>query len=182
MKKTLFALFVLAFFSFPLITQAIVTNASYDYKTLYYFCDDSTICEDTKNWLNDTLKDDNKIKTVYLDSNTESELLTKVRKELEIKKDNLPLIIVGSDYVSGFNKKAQKKIVKLIKAYESENEYCDAILEIKSDRDIHECLLKNTGIYGNSNNYIMPTFLITATLSVVIALIIYTKQKRRLHQ
>ena len=78
-----------------------------------------------------------------------SKLYDKVVDKLNIDSNGVPLTIIGSDYIVGFNDNTKIEITKMINAY-SKEEYCDVVDLIIRNKDIKSCTLKNKNIYENS--------------------------------
>lgn len=79
-----------------------------------------------------------------------SKLYDKVVKNLNIDSNGVPLTIIGSDYIVGFNENTKKEIIEMIDAY-SKKDYCDVVDLIIRNKDITKCVNKNENIYQNSS-------------------------------
>ena len=159
----------------PFTAKALATNSSYDSTQLYFFyqeeCKD---CDKTKKWVEEELKGKNNIRIEYIKIEENKELNKKVKNTLKLKKDNEPLVVIGTNYFVGFNK-IKNNLTKAIKSYEDKDDYCDIISKIRNNEDIKKCLNQNKNIYNQS----MPIKIVTmiCALSAIIVLIIIKKKK-----
>ena len=79
-----------------------------------------------------------------------SKLYDKVVDKLNIDSNGVPLTIIGSDYIIGFNESTKKQIEEIIIAY-STVDFCVVIELIIKNIDITSCIEKNEKIYKNSS-------------------------------
>lgn len=184
MKKTMFILFLLMILCIPIKSEALATNASdIDYIRIYLFSSDNcSECESVKEWLEDYEKKDNRISVEYLTIDSNKELNKSVKENLNIKNDNIPLIIIGSNYFVGFNDKVKKNLTKAIESYESIDEYCDIVSKIQNNEDVTKCIDENKNIYKQESlsSVFVKAFVIIAGLCLVIVLILLIKKKKLL--
>ena len=82
---------------------------------------------------------------------TYSKLLTKVRDSLDIKESSVPLTVIGSDYVIGFNEDTKNQILDMIDSYSKTN-YCDIVDNVISNKNTDDCIKQNDGIYNKNSN------------------------------
>lgn len=82
---------------------------------------------------------------------TYSKLLTKVRDSLDIKESSVPLTVIGSDYVIGFNEDTKNQILDMIDSY-SKADYCDIVDDVISNKNTDDCIKQNDGIYNKNSN------------------------------
>ena len=82
-------------------------------------------------------------------------LVSGVRKALKIENSYVPLTVVGSHYLIGYNDDIKEKINRLIDGYTNES-YCDLVSAVKSGESISECFLKNEDIVIDDNTRILP--------------------------
>lgn len=145
MKKFLFTI-TLLFLFIPLCYASDVT--------IYLFHSDSCPhCKSEREFLSTLDNVDIKMYEVT----DYSKLLTKVRDKLNIKENSVPITIIGSDYVIGYNEDIKNQILDMINSY-SQNEHCDAVEAIIENRDISTCLDENEGIYKSSEDKTISIF------------------------
>ena len=70
---------------------------------------------------------------------------------------SVPVTIIGSDYIIGYNEEIKNKIENMIDAYSSEK-HCDVVELIIENKDISECLSINEGIYSESDEKVISLF------------------------
>ena len=171
MKKILFTFFLLTFLCFPIVSNALATNSSYDNIKVYFFYNENCKdCDNSKEWLQEELKENNRVKVEYIKVDGNEELNTKVRKSLNIKKDNLPLMVIGSNYFIGFNNKLKEMLMKAIKSYEDADDYCDVVSKLRNNENVNDCLKLNKDIYNQSTG--LPPFVIVIIVLGIAGLII----------
>lgn len=110
-----------------------------------FYSDTCPHCHSEIEYLNEIDDKYDNLEISYYERNDHSELLKEVRKKLEIDNSYVPLTVVGSDYVIGFNDETKNQIEDMIKAYQ-DNEHCDLV----NNLDDKECRKKNDGIYSES--------------------------------
>ena len=94
MKKVLSVLFILLFICLPIVTKAVVTSSSYSNIKVYMFYDDECkSCDKAKSWLDEKIKDNNRVKKEYIKITDNEKINQKVKDVLNIKGDKLPLIL-----------------------------------------------------------------------------------------
>lgn len=183
MKKFLLLLFLLMFLNFPINSNAIATNSSYSVK-VYFFCNEKNKdCDKAKEWLEEYQKD-NFINVDYLNIDNNKELYNTTRESLKIKNNQMPFIIIGSNYFIGFNNKVKENLTKAIQAYEKADDYCDIVLKIQNKDNVKECIKANKKIYNQSTGlFIFIIVLIGVCLLIGAGLIIKKKKLlSRLHK
>ncbi len=182
MKKQLLMFFLLTFLCFPILSQAFATNSNYDNIKVYSFYNKNN--DEVKEWLEEELKDNSRVKVEFINVDSNKNLDTKVRKTLNIKKDKLPLMVIGSNYFIGFNNKTKQNLTKAIKAYEKTDNYCDVVSKIKDGNDVKDCINQNKGIYNQpsqiSTSIKVILIIIGIGLIVGIVLIIWKKEGNKL--
>lgn len=144
MKKILLTFFALFLF-IPLASAKV---------NVYLFHSDS--CPHCKREI-EYLKTLDDVNVKYYEVSSYSNLLSKVRKELNIKESSVPLTIIGSDYVIGYSDEIKNNIDSMIKSY-SEKEHCDVVEDIIQNKDIKSCVDKNKGIYTKSDDKVLNIF------------------------
>ena len=144
MKKILLTFFALFLF-IPLASAKV---------NVYLFHSDS--CPHCKREI-EYLKTLDDVNVKYYEVSSYSNLLSKVRKELNIKESSVPLTIIGSDYVIGYSDEIKNNIDSMIESY-SEKEHCDVVEDIIQNKDIKSCVDKNKGIYTKSDDKILNIF------------------------
>ncbi len=171
MKKVLSVLFILLFIFFPIVTKAVVTSSSYTNIKVYMFYDDECkSCDKAKSWLDEKIKDNNRVKKEYIKITDNEKINQKVKDVLNIKGDKLPLILIGSNYFKGFNNTIKNNVTEAIKAYEEAESYCELVSKVRSDKDLGECVKENEGIYNQPSQ--IATFIKVILIIVGIGLII----------
>lgn len=144
MKKILLTFFALFLF-IPLASAKV---------NVYLFHSDS--CPHCKREI-EYLKTLDDVNVKYYEVSSYSNLLSKVRKELNIKESSVPLTIIGSDYVIGYSDEIKNNIDSMIESY-SEKEHCDVVEDIIQNKDIKSCVDKNKGIYTKSADKVLNIF------------------------
>lgn len=184
MKKILLWNFLILFLYFPIVASALVTNSAIDdhLKIYILYQENNQELQKEQEWLKEYLEDKDKIDIVYLNknSNINQDLNDKISKILKIKTNEVPITIIGSDYVVGFDKNIQIELTQMIDAYQNSNEYCDLIVTINSQKDENECIKKNKKVYDPFHQF--PTyqkviFLVIALLLVISLKFILIKNK-----
>ncbi len=167
MKKILFMLFVFMFLCFPIITKALVTNSFYNSINIYFFSENNCKdCDKEKNWLEKEFKNDNRVKIEYIKIEDNKKLNTKIRKSLNIKKNNEPLIIIGSNYFISFSSDIKNNIKEAIDSYEDADEFCDIVSMVKNNKDVKECIKQNEKIYKQPIEF--PVYIkVIITISII---------------
>ncbi len=146
MKKVLFMLLLIMILCFPITSYAVITNSEYNIKINVFYEEECEECKTEKNWLEE-YKKDKFINVEYINIEDYPDLFNDVRKTLDIKKNKLPLVIIGSNYFVGYDDEVKDKIMKAIDAYEKESNYCDLVAKIENKENTKECLEENKGIY-----------------------------------
>lgn len=144
MKKILLTFFALFLF-IPLASAKV---------NVYLFHSDS--CPHCKREI-EYLKTLDDVNVKYYEVSSYSNLLSKVRKELNIKESSVPLTIIGSDYVIGYSDEIKNNIDSMIESY-SEKEHCDVVEDIIQNKNIKSCVDKNKGIYTKSDDKVLNIF------------------------
>ncbi len=144
MKKILLTFFALFLF-IPLASAKV---------NVYLFHSDS--CPHCKREI-EYLKTLDDVNVKYYEVSSYSNLLSKVRKELNIKESSVPLTIIGSDYVIGYSDEIKNNIDSMIESY-SEKEHCDVVEDIIQNKDIKSCVDKNKEIYTKSADKVLNIF------------------------
>ena len=103
-------------------------------------------CANEKEFLS-TLED---IKVKKYEVTQYSKLYDKVVDKLNIDSNGVPLTIIGSDYIVGFNENTKTEITEMIDAY-SKKDYCDVVDLIIRNKDITSCIDENKTIYENNS-------------------------------
>ncbi len=156
----------------PMNIKAVATNAAVQsYVRIYYFCDDSKVCDEGKEWLESQEKEDNRLAVNYVNDDS---LYKKVKDKLGIKKEKLPLVIIGSNYFVGFNK---NKLENAIEAYKKVDDYCDAVSKIRNDGDVSDCIKDNKGIYNDNFDTIIIIIGAIAIVAILVGAYIFIKRK-----
>lgn len=171
MKKQLIIFFLLILLCFPIVSKAVVTNSiEYDGTKIYVFYQESNEnYEKEKQWL----EDNTNIRKEYINTNENNELYTKVKDVLKIKKDKLPLTIIGSTYFIGFDEKTKNQINEAITSYENADQYGDVVEKIRNNEDVKDIVKQNEGIYkqpGTSNNILIIVLIIVVVFILICIL------------
>ena len=116
-----------------IFTMFFTINVSAKEIELYLFHGDGCPhCAEEINFLGTLNPNDvhiNKYEVWYNEEN--ATLMEKVKENLGIKRQGVPLTVIGDTYILGFGSGTDKKIERAIKYYQ-ENEYKDAVEEIKN--------------------------------------------------
>ena len=110
-KKILF----IVLFSF-LFIPFIGVEAKNNVKLYLFYSDSCPHCRNENEFLS-TLEG---VEIIKYEVYENSELVSKVRKELNVTRAAVPLTVIGSDYVLGFSDKLKNKILTLIDDYEKD--------------------------------------------------------------
>ena len=116
----------------------------------------------------------------YINTNENSELYNKIKDVLKIKKDNLPIIVVGSTYFIGFDEKIQSNIEEAVKAYENAEKYGDIVDKVRNNEDVKDIIKQNEEIYkqpNTSNVFLNVIFVIIALFIIIFILKIVLEKK-----
>lgn len=100
-------------------------------------------CHDEIEWLKELLERKDYIKVNYYEVTAYQELSTKVREELDVLGEGVPLTVIGTDYILGFGDSTKARLTNLIEKYH-EKEYCDIVSLIINNEDTTDCYLQNT--------------------------------------
>ena len=185
MKKFLLLLFLIMFMCFPIKSNAVATNSSYSVK-VYFFCNEKNKdCDKAKEWLEEYQKN-NFINVDYLNIDDNKELYNITRESLKIKNNQMPFIIIGSNYFIGFNNKVKENLTKAIQAYEKADNYCDIVLKKQNKENVKECIKENKNIYNQSAGlsiFLIIIIIVGVCLLMSVGLIIKKKKLlSRLHK
>lgn len=112
-----------------------------DQITLYLFYGDTCPhCAAEKEFLNEIKDDYDNFEIVqyevWKDADNQA-LLSKVREELEIQRNGVPVTIIGDTVMVGWSEALEGKIERAIEYYQ-ENEYVDVVLQIKDGTYVKE--------------------------------------------
>ena len=180
MKKLLLILLIMMYLFFPVVSKALVTNSFYNNINIYFFYEGKCKeCDEGKKWLDNKLKENNRVKVEYIKINNNKDLNNDVRKALNIKKDKTPLIVIGSNYFIGFNNNIKNDLENAIKSYEDEEDFCDIVSRIKNNESTKECFKQNEGIYKKSNISNIFYILLGAIICIILAISIVLIRKKR---
>ncbi len=173
MKKLIIKLLLLTFLCFPIKTYALATNSDYDNIKVYLFYqDNSKKCDKVKEEIEKELDNNKRVSLEVINVSDNEELNKEVRKELNIKNDKVPLIVIGSNYFNKYN----KNFKNALENYQEVSEYCDLVNEIRNNGDIKKCIDSNKNIY-NENNTIKYVVVIIISLSLIIGIVLVIKKK-----
>lgn len=175
MKKRLFIFFLLIYLCFPVVSNALATNSSSDnVKVSLFYQDNCKECDSAKEFLDNYRKDNYRLNTEYINIDDNKELNNKVKDLFSIKKDSVPLIVIGSNYFVGFNDNIKEELTSAIKAYEEKEEYCDVVSKLKNGEDTKDCINQNKDIYKqkNTSGVNISTIIKVVTVCILVALVI----------
>ena len=138
MKKVLILLMLTILF--PLNTKAL------EKVTLHLFYSETCPhCHSEIEYLNEIESEYENLEIILYERNEHSDLLKDVRDNLKIDNSYVPLTVVGSDYLIGFNDETKNQIIDMIESYQEEK-HCDMV----NDLDNKDCKKINDGIYSES--------------------------------
>ncbi len=182
MKKLIILLSIMVL-CMPIETKAVATNSSYDNIKVYLFYgDDCKDCDKAKDWLENELKNHDRVRSALINIENDDKLYKDVKKVLDIKKDNEPVLILGSNYFVGYNDKTKNNLTEAIKAYEDAKDYCDIVSKIQNDEDTNSCLEQNKDIYEVKEVPIALVIGISAgvlVIAIALCTFIIIKKKRK---
>lgn len=166
MRKILLVI-MLTFLSFPIVSYGLATNSSsYTIIRIYLLANDKCKeCDEITEWLDDYKKEDYRISWEYV---KDKNIIKEFKNTLNIKKNKLPLIVIGSNYFEGFDKKVKEDLTEAIKEYEKVEDYCDLGTKIQNKEDTKDCLKQNEGIYKQKENNSILTKVIIGGIVVLI--------------
>ena len=131
--KKIFVFLGILLFSFFIASDV---HAKEDNKvTLYLFYGDGCPhCANEKEFLKDLEKDFDSLEIVKYEvwyNKDNQDLLEKVKKDLEIDKNGVPITIIGETVIFGYTDSMQGQITRAVEFY-LENDYEDVVFEIKN--------------------------------------------------
>ena len=178
MKKLLMILLLIIIFT-PFKVNGVVTNATDTSKVrINYFYDNEESLKG-KSWLDSYLENKDDVTKEYISINDNKELYNKVKEILNIKKDNVPLIVIGSNYIVGFNEKTKDKVKSVLKSYQESDKQCNLISKIRNNKDISKCLDINSNIYKEDNHiviYLLIILILIVTSLVILKIVVKRKK------
>ena len=177
MKKILFTFFLLMILCIPIKSNAAIANSSSSIKVYSFYKNDCKDCESEKEWL-EKYKKESFIDIEYINIDDNDELYNKIKKEISIKGNKTPLVVIGSNYFKGFNNKIKEEITNAIDNYEKADNYCDIVSKIQNNEDTKECININKDIYIKKNNYTKLIFIILAIV-IIVSIGIYILFRRK---
>jgi len=148
MKKTTKFILIFIYFFFLTLTGVKAEKL----KINLFHSDSCPHCKSEIKYL--TTLDDN-IEVEYYEVSEHSELVDKVRKNLNIKNAYVPLTVIGTDYIIGFDDNTKAEIKKLIEIYK-DKEYCDIVDTTINELSIDNCFEKNQDLSTDSSNKVIP--------------------------
>ena len=188
MKKLLYIFFLLVLLCLPTTSKALATNSSYNNIVVYFIYEDNcNNCDTGKEFLQQHLKDNNRVRPEYIKVDSNKELNKKLREALDIKKEDTPLIIIGTNYFIGFNNKIKENLTEAIKSYENTSDYCDVVSKIRKNEDIKDCVTQNKGIYNQQKeiSVFIKVIIVIVSICLLIGAGLIIKKKKllsRLHK
>ncbi len=177
--KKIIIIFLAIFLCIPIVSNAVATNSSSFAKEKIYILYDSSNCKECnqyKETLEEYYKNDNRVYIEYISVDKNQELVKKIKKNLNIKRDKFPITIIGTTYFKGFNQRIMKKIKRAVQNYQKEDKYCDIVDSIKNQKNIEKCLKDNQGINQENHMIIVIGLIIIA---ILICLISFKKKKMK---
>ncbi len=179
MKKLIWAISLLLLLV-PFTSEGAVTNSSSygTVKTYIFYKSDCDECDESIAWIKDYINKHTYVTSEYVDIDKNSELFDKVKNQLKIKKDDLPLIVIGTNYFNGFDEKVETKVIEVLEAYHDQD-YCDVISKINDNADIKDCLKQNRKFYKQSNSSAIIIWIVVSCVLVVGAITVWILIKRK---
>ena len=150
LKKIVFIL-ILIFLFIPFINAE--ENNDKDVTVYLFYSSSCPHCKKEKAFLS-TLED---VSVKQYEVGDNYDLLEKVRDKLDIDISSVPITIIGSNYVIGYNDEIKNQILSMIEKY-NKNNYCDVVDLIIENKDINKCLKINKGIYKKSDEKVISLF------------------------
>lgn len=141
MKKILIILLTLLCF-LPVNTLAKKDNKV---KLYLFYSDTCPHCKAEINYLNSIKNKYKDVEFIFYNKDTETELLSNVRKKLNIDNSYTPLTVVGTYHIIGFSEDTKKEIKRALNEYLNVNSFCD----ITNTKDAKKCIDKNKDIDKN---------------------------------
>ncbi len=106
-------------------------------------------CQEEMAWI-ESIKNDYpylKIHTYEIDTSKErEEIYNKVREQMGITSDYVPLTIIGEDFYVGFSESKGRKFLRNVNE-RSKKDYCDVVGTILEDGDVQACIEHNKGFF-----------------------------------
>ena len=179
MKKVLLInVIILILLSFSVVSNAIITNSSEysNVKVYIFYKEENDDYQQEKNWLDENVN----INKEYINTNENEELFTKIKDTLKIKKDDLPITVIGSSYFIGFDEKVQNNIKEAIEAYENAEEYGNIVEKIRNNQEVKEIIEQNKKIYKQpgQSHIALNIIFILVTICAVILILKFLKKKQ----
>ncbi len=178
--KKIILVFVLSLIMFIPKTNAIVTSSSsLDDVKIYLFCEESSKCDSAKEWVKNIESEYIRVGFKYIDVKKEKDITSSVKKSLKIRKNSLPLFVIGTNYFLGFNDNIKDEIRNAISAYEKEEEFCDIVYKIQNKENTKDCIEQNKNIYEvkkNKVNVITILIIVSSLIIIVIAILFINKK------
>ncbi len=146
-----YVLWLIIILVLPIISKAAVGNTSSltgEVKLYFFYENNCEECDKEKNWLEEYTSTHGRINVNYYNKNDNEELFNNVKKSLKIKKETLPLTIIGSNYIKGFD---ENKIIEILNAYQNKD-YCNLVEKLENNEAIDNCLKENKNIYQEKTN------------------------------
>lgn len=182
MRKVLLISIILILLSFCIVSNAIVTNSSeYSNVKVYVFYEENNNnFEQEKQWL----EENPNIRKEYINVNDNNDLFTKIKDELKIKKNKLPVSVIGSTYFIEFDEKVKNNMKEAIKTYENATDYGDIVEKIRNNEDIKDMVKKNEEIYKQPEkaNIVLNLIFIIIAICVVIFILKSIKKRHKKSQ
>ncbi len=152
-------------FCFPTVTNALATNSSYDNIKVYFFYEeDCKDCEKAKEWLEEELKEHQRVRAEYVKIENNQEFSKQVKDTFQIKKDTVPLMVIGSNSFLGFSNQVKNNLTEAIESYEEAKDSCDVISKVRNQEDVKDCMSQNKEIYH-------PSTVFSTLIKVILGII-----------
>ncbi len=182
MKKVLGMFFLLITLCLPIVSNALATNSSYDNIKVYFFYEeDCKDCEKAKEWLEEELKEHQRVRAEYVKIENNQEFSKQVKNTLQIKKDTVPLMVIGSNSFLGFSSKVKNNLTEAMESYEEAESYCDVISKIRNQEDVKDCMNQNKEIYHPSTGLSTLVKIVLGMVGIGFVVgVIFLVQKKKL--
>lgn len=174
--KKLISILVLIVLLIPVATHAAIANSSSlsDVRVYVVTNEKCKECDKEIEWLKSIKSEYIRLSVISIDSESDEELITKIKEALKIKKDDLPLTILGTNYFIGYDDKIKDNIANAIESYNDYDKHCELVTKLKNDEDITECIKENEDIYKEpSNKMLVIIIIVIVLLIIIIFLLIY---------
>ena len=148
MKKLLYLIAIFTILIPITCHAAVATSSDKRDLNIYLFTDDECeTCNEEQKWLEEKYQNDTQVYIKIINVKNQNEIYTKTRDILNIKKENVPVTVIGSNYFYGFSNSMKKTLEEVVDTYLKNDQYCNVIAKIQDNKEIEDCMNQNKEIY-----------------------------------